>query len=57
MNALLILGLVLAIFAVIARGLFSDIDPKNFGTITRSYFTLFQARASPSRRSPAVGQW
>ena len=42
MNALLILGLVLAIFAVIARGLFADTDPNNFGTITRSYFTLFQ---------------
>jgi hypothetical protein len=36
------LGLIMAIFAVVGRDLYSDNDPTNFGSFSRAYFTLFQ---------------
>ncbi len=36
------MGIVIAIFAVVAIDLFADRDPHHFGSFSRSYFTLFQ---------------
>jgi hypothetical protein len=38
------MGIVLAIFAVMGFNLFADRDPENFGSFSRSCFTMFQAR-------------
>ena len=42
-NAFFILGIVMAIFAVVAFDLFADRDDLNFGSFSRAYFTMFQA--------------
>ena len=41
-NAFFILGIVMAIFAVVAFDLFADRDDLNFGSFSRAYFTMFQ---------------
>ena len=43
-NAFSIMAIVMAIFSVVAFDLFSATDPYNFGTFSRSYFSMFQAR-------------
>jgi hypothetical protein len=48
-NAFAILGIVMAIFAVLARDLYAARDPYNFGSFSRAYFTMFQvSENSPS---------
>ena len=42
-NAFVIMGIVVAIFAVVAFDLFAGADPYNFGSFSRSYFSMFQA--------------
>ena len=37
------MGIIMAIFAVLAFDLFGDRDFDNFGSFSRSYFTMFQA--------------
>ena len=39
----MILGLVMAVFAMLGCTLFADVDPYNFGSFSRSYFSMFQA--------------
>jgi hypothetical protein len=36
------MAIVMAIFAVVAFDLFGDADPINFGSFSRSYFSMFQ---------------
>ena len=52
-NAFFILGIVMAIFAVVAFDLFADRDGSfsraNFGTFSRAYFTMFQAPGARRR--------
>ena len=43
-NAFAVMGIFVAIFAVAAFNLFADRDPDNFGTFSRSLFSMFQAR-------------
>jgi hypothetical protein len=41
-SAFAIMGIVMAIFSVLAFVLFADRDPYNFGTFSKAYFTMFQ---------------
>jgi hypothetical protein len=43
------MGIVIAIFSVVAIDFFSDRDPYHFGSFSRSFFTMFQA---PGPRPP-----
>ena len=42
-NAFAIMGIVMAIFAVLACDFYGKRDFYNFGTFTRAYFSMFQA--------------
>ena len=44
-NAFFIMAIVVAIFAVVAFDLFADLDPLDFGSFSRAYFTMFQVRS------------
>ncbi len=44
MNAMVILGIVMAVYASLGCTLFADDDPENFGSFSRAYFSLFQVR-------------
>ena len=44
-NAFVILGIVMAIFAILAFDLYSDRDPYNFGSFSRAYFAMFMFQA------------
>ena len=39
----MILAIIMAIFSVVAFDLFSSRDTYNFGSFSRSYFSMFQA--------------
>ncbi len=41
---MLILGIVMAVFAMLGCSLFGLVDPYNFGSFSRAYFTMFQVR-------------
>ena len=43
-NAFAVMGIFVAIFSVAAFDLFADRDPGNFGTFSRSLFSMFQVR-------------
>ena len=53
-NAFFIMAIVVAIFAVVAFDLFADLDPIDFGSFSRAYFTMFQARTRASRDPNAL---
>ncbi len=40
--AMLILGIVMAVFAMLSCSVFGNVDPYHFGSFSRSYFTMFQ---------------
>ncbi len=40
--AMLILGIVTAVFSMLGCALFGAVDPLHFGAFSRSYFTMFQ---------------
>jgi hypothetical protein len=46
MYAMLILGIVMAVYAMLGCTVFSASDPYNFGSFSRAYFTMFQVRTS-----------
>ena len=46
-NAFAIMGIVMAIFAVLACDFYGKRDFYNFGTFTRAYFSMFQVVAPP----------
>jgi hypothetical protein len=50
-NAFAVMGIFVAIFSVAAFDLFSDRDPGNFGTFSRSLFSMFQVRRCQSAHS------
>jgi hypothetical protein len=51
-NAFAILGIVMAIFAVLAFDLYAARDPYNFGSFSRAYFTMFQVTLPSWQLSP-----
>ena len=46
-NAFAIMGIVMSIFAVLANDLYGEVDAYNFGSFSRSFFSMFQARLAP----------
>jgi hypothetical protein len=42
MYAMLILGIVMAVYAMLGCTVFATADPYHFGSFSRSYFTMFQ---------------
>jgi hypothetical protein len=52
-NAFAIMGIVTAMFAVLAFDLFADRDPYNFGTFSKAYFTMFQVQLYACRTAAA----
>jgi hypothetical protein len=53
-NAFAIMGIVMAIFSVLAFVLFADRDPINFGSFSKAYFTMFQVRRVTCRSLPGA---
>ena len=49
MFAMLILGIVIAVYAMLGCTLFASADPYYFGSFSRAYFTMFQVRSTYTR--------
>ncbi len=53
-NAFAIMGIVMAIFAVLACDFYGKRDHSNFGSFTRAYFSMFQVPSSVFLPSPLL---